>query len=454
MSDLERGLLAHMTTTEGMAQVTEAEVGPQVFEDPVYRTAFEWMTDYRREYGTHPTMRAFEQDFPSVQIPHQSAIGEPVAWLIQRLQERHVLNNAQELMLSAGRTLHEDPVGTLRRLIEEGRDIVERVGSDGKLDSEFLTADQLDELEPPEPLITDVLSRHTYGVLRGRDASFKSFVALDWALCLASGTPWQGKAVDRVKVLYVAAEGAHGIAQRVRAWEAAHDIKLDPDWFVIRKSAVNVFRAGEDYAHLLDHVERGGYGLVVVDTLRRVSGGANGNDTDMGVVVDNLDRIKRATNDGTVLVVAHTDKGDNDTRGFSGIEDDADIVWSAKREANTDEVTIVCEKFKDGPDGHRFDLRARTHGDSLVMVEATARNGADVFTESNETDQRVMATMRELFSVDGATVHDLVTVTGLSQASVYRSRARLQGRGRLRSDGTRRLFLCGSEEFSDAQTAQ
>ena len=52
------------------------------------------------------------------------------------------------------------------------------------LDAEFLLGDQLDELPAPESLIDGVLTRHAYGILRGRDASFKSFITLDWALCL------------------------------------------------------------------------------------------------------------------------------------------------------------------------------------------------------------------------------------------------------------------------------
>src|SRR5271166_6366919 len=50
-------------------------------------------------------------------------------------------------------------------------------------------SDQLDELPAPEPLIEGVLSRHAYGIICGRDATFKTFIALDWALsghCLIS----------------------------------------------------------------------------------------------------------------------------------------------------------------------------------------------------------------------------------------------------------------------------
>ncbi|UXA09991.1 helicase RepA family protein [Mycobacterium sp. SMC-8] len=446
---LETKLLSRMMTGQGMAEVIQAKLSPEVFEDPLHRAAFERLLAYQREHGMQPTMVVLAEEFPSVQIPHPNGVEEAAGWLVEELQRRYVVNEGQELYRRTAVMLYDDPVGTLRQVAQDAREIVERAGTNCKLDNEFLTTDQLDELEPPEPLIADVLSRHTYAILRGRDASFKSFVALDWGLCLATGAPWQGKAVERVKVLYIAAEGAHGIAQRVRAWEAAHDIKVDPDWFVVRRSAVNVFRARDDYAHLLDHIERGGYGLVIVDTLRRVSGGANGNDTDMGVVVDNLDRIKRATANGSVLAVAHTDKGDNDTRGFSGIEDDADTVWSAKREADTNEVILRCEKFKDGPDGHRFALAMRNEADSLVVEGQTASRSP--FGDETVAAQRLMATMRETFSnnVKGASVPDLIVMTGLSRATVYRWRTTEIQRGRIREDARGNLHLVARQEAID-----
>jgi hypothetical protein len=54
--------------------------------------------------------------------------------------------------------------------------------------------------------------------------------------------------------------------------------------------------------------------------------------------------------------------------------------------------------------------------------------------------------MREVFATDGATVKDLMTMTELSQASVYRSRARLLESGRLWSNKAHRLFLRTTEE--------
>jgi hypothetical protein len=444
-SDPERILLSLMTTTENMAKVIESGIGAEVFEDPMTRLAFIFMLDYWRSSEKAPTWLVMEQQCPSV--PLERDVEETTDWCVEWLQKRHERNRIQDIVRRAAQGMDKDANAALRLLRDESTAVLEQAGRSGSsFDDEFLLADQLDSLPAPEPLIADVLNRHTYGILRGRDQSFKSFVALDWSLCMGTGTPWQGKPVERVKVLYVAGEGAHGIGERKRAWESAHDLKIDPKWFVVRRSAVNLYRAGPEVDHLLELVEREEFGLVVFDTLRRMSGGAAENSSDMGVVVDNLDRVKRVTADGSVLAVAHTDKGDNDSRGYSGIEDDADIVWSAKRENNTNELTLTCAKMKDGPDGHQFDLRMRTEGGSLVVESADTVRRSGLFAQDREGDQIIMATMREVFATDGATVKDLMTMTELSQASVYRSRARLLESGRLWSNKAHRLFLRTTEE--------
>ena len=147
------------------------------------------------------------------------------------------------------------------------------------------------------------------------------------------------------------------------------------------RCGANLYRPGRAFEHLLEHVERGRYGLVVVDTLRRVSGGADGNGSDMGAVVDSLDQIKQATANGTVMVVAHTDKSDSDTRGYSGIEDDADAVIHARRDLNQLELQLT--KMKDAADGTKVHLIAHPVNDSLALALATEADVRDESAESN-----------------------------------------------------------------------
>jgi len=313
-------------------------------------------------------------------------------------------------------------VGRLRMDEEARRRLAAEREADVDHDALFLTRDKLDSLPRPEHLIAGTLPRHSFGILRGRDGTLKTFLALDWALSLATGRQWQGRPTQRARVLYIAGEGAYGIASRVTAWEQTWDHQVAPDQFVIRAAALNLHAPGPAFEHLLEHVHAGQYGLVVVDTLRRVSGAADGNSSEMGAVIDNLDKLRRATADGTVLTLTHTAKDDRDTRGFSGIEDDADYVWHAKRDDNQLEVT--CTKMKDGPDGHAHRLQAREAHGSLIL-EAATNHGAPIATESQI---KIVETLQEMFR-DGVAGGTLRKATELSDSTYYRALQELKSRG-------------------------
>ena len=179
---------------------------------------------------------------------------------------------------------------------------------------------------------------------------------------------------------------------------------------------------------------------MVFDTLRRMSGGAEGNSSDMGVVVDNIDRVRRSMDDGTVLVPAHTDKGDNDTRGYSGIEDDADTVWASRRSGKLLETRVSCEKMKDAPDGEVFDLALHKSASSLVVRLADLTLAERFAGETVESDEAVMSAMREAFEYQGATRNELIVDTGLPKSTLCRSVTRLLRMGRL-VETKRRLWL-------------
>lgn len=200
--------------------------------------------------------------------------------------------------------------------------------------------------------------------------------------------------------------------------------------FTIRKSGLDLHRPGPAFDHLLDHILTGGYGLIVVDTLRRVSGSADGNSSEMGLVVDNLDRIKHASADGSVLAVAHTDKGDNDTRGYSGIEDDADYVWSAKGKDMF--LTLALTKMKDGPDGSTVQLEATRTRDSLTLRCVIGRT--EVTTNASQV--RIIGTLRENFP-NGVVGPELCAAVGLANSTFYRALQTLQETGHIIKTGTK-----------------
>lgn len=347
-------------------------------------------------------------------------------------QRRRVVEAGRRVML-----LGYDESRDVDELIESLREVVDEVGAgstQGGLVDELLDRDALADLPHPEPLIGSALPRHAYALLAGRHGTYKTFLALDWAASVATGRRWQGHATEKGRVLYIAGEGAYGLDARLDAWEQAWQTKIEPGMFTVLPRAINMLRDRAGVAELVRIVEEGGYVLVVVDTLRRASGGAEENSTqDMGVVVDNMERLKRATAAGTVLVVAHTDAGDNKVRGATTIEDDADVVWRVVRQGPG--VRLWNPKAKDSAAEAEHHLVARTVGPSLIIRAASAPSG----DELNDSQDRIMRTFRELFAADGGGPTKLQEACdSVSRSAFYRGLTALRESEHLSNIGTQK----------------
>lgn len=300
------------------------------------------------------------------------------------------------------------------------------------LADELLDRDRLGDLPAIEPLIDGILTRHAYALLSGRRSTYKSFLALDWALCLATGRPWLGRATEQLRVLYVVGEGAYGLEARVSAWEEHNATKVGSDTFAVLPRALNLYRGGRDFDELVRVVKEGSYGLVVFDTLRRMSSGAEANaEKDMGLVVDRIEKVKRATAEGSVLVVAHSDKGDNSTRGSSVIEDDAEILWTTK--ADDHRLELHNGKMKDGPDDERIHLAPRPVGESLVLETLLASHAPD----TTDSQRVILETLRDSFSEGGASGTQLRDACDLPKSTYYLALNTLKASGHVVNTGSK-----------------
>jgi AAA domain len=94
-----------------------------------------------------------------------------------------------------------------------------------QLVSKLLDSDGLATLTPPQPLVEGWLYKDSLAWIQGKWGNGKSFTVLDIGCCVATGTPWQGHAVQQGTVLYLIAEGASGLRQRKDAWEIANERK-------------------------------------------------------------------------------------------------------------------------------------------------------------------------------------------------------------------------------------
>ena len=284
----------------------------------------------------------------------------------------------------------------------------------------------LANLPQPEPIIEDTLDARTVALLSGRNSTGKSFLALDWSCCIATGRPWQGRPIFASgPVLYVAAEGAHGLHQRVTAWEYAWHHQADA--LDVLPLPVNLF-TGDRFDELRAVVVARQYRLVVVDTWARSTVGAQeNNNSDSTAAFERVDALRQTGT--TALIVAHTDAGDNKTRGATALDDNADTLYRIKGDPLL--LELRREKRKDGPRDDYHQLRLTPVLDSCVVQNTRGQN-----VELTGRAEQLLALFHGHFADIGCSKAELRNIADMAPATFARSVKVLMERGDLVNAGT------------------
>lgn len=226
--------------------------------------------------------------------------------------------------------------------------------------------------------VEGLLCENALSVVYGDSNSGKTFLVLDLALHVALGWPWFGREVEQGGVIYIAAEGGHGIKNRVVAFVRTKGIEDANPPFALIPASVNLRDSSADVDALVSEVNAacekvGAVRLIVIDTLSRSLAGGDENSSEaMGAFVQNVDRLRQATG-AHVLIVHHS--GKDTTRGARGhsllrAAVDTEIETSRDHEAGIS--TAEVRKQRDLPMEGKFSFR-------LGVVElGTNRRGKPV----------------------------------------------------------------------------
>lgn len=213
----------------------------------------------------------------------------------------------------------------------------------------------------------------------GPSMSGKSFWTLDAVARVCRGLPVLGRESKAAAAVYIAAEGAHGVRNRIAGLRQRIGALGGAFRFVGQQPDLTDLADVEELQAFLTttkaELEAEGHalGVVVVDTLAAAAAGADENSSaDMGPVLRALQDM--ATELGClVLVVAHTGKDETrGLRGWSGQLGNADgVIMLTEPEGDTRTGTVL--KVKDGPSGDRFAF-------ALQVVEIGTDDDGDAVT--------------------------------------------------------------------------
>ena len=238
----------------------------------------------------------------------------------------------------------------------------------------MMRRDAVFAMPPVEFLVDGLLTDKGFTMMYGAPGTGKSFIAIDLALSVAHGQPWQGQSVRQGAVLYIAGEGIGGFGKRWKAWERHHGKVDEPDLYLL-PTAVN-FREPEDIARLVASIEDidQPFSLVIVDTVARAIAGAEENSsTDMGLFVAACDEIKALTG-GALLAVHHA--GKDSSRGARGSTALLGAVDTSLMVGKSEDIVVLrTEKMKDAEPLDDINLRmvtvAATISETSVVLERT-----------------------------------------------------------------------------------
>jgi hypothetical protein len=241
----------------------------------------------------------------------------------------------------------------------------------------LLNTRALAAIPPMEWLVGRHMPAGLLTVLWGQGGSFKSFLALDWALCVASGTPWQGENVEQESVIFISGEGASGLYSRVEAWEQDNPA-ADTRLFAVVPHAVRLLDL-HDVKRLRKTIGllRRKPGLIVIDTLQRAMAGLGDENStqDVSRLISVVDQLREEFG-CAVLLVHHSGADGARARGNSVLRNSADAMWALKRDGEpgsmTPTATLVCDKVKDEEEQPGRSLVAVRSASSIVLKPGTA----------------------------------------------------------------------------------
>jgi hypothetical protein len=294
---------------------------------------------------------------------------------------------------------------------------------------EMLTSDQLDDIPPLRPVVAGFLFGDSLARINGASSHGKTFVGLDIAGCVGTGIPWHGHDVEQGEVVYLVAEGGRGIRKRVRAWELHHDQPMTGLRFLPRP----VQATDPEWAVLVEACRRIKPRLIVVDTQARITVGVEeSSNSEMGVVVEHLERMRRATG-ACVTLIHHLGLQGDHGRGATAVK--AALQTELTVSKNRGLITISTSKQKDDgePDPLQFQFRPYKVGvdddgwsiTSGVLVphdEQTPQPPAD---PPGDLMTSFHAVLQEVFSRGGGTKAEVKSVVLterrlMSKATFYR----------------------------------
>jgi len=223
--------------------------------------------------------------------------------LLQQARDKE----ATEAIITAVKNLSN---GNLEKIVPE---LLNKLSNySGGTERESFKLSRLDsiEIKPTLWIVDKFIEVDSFCSLYGDSGVGKSFLAIELAACIATGTPFFGMRVKQGVVIYLAGEGHSGIRKRFEAWSIMRGVSLKDVPLYLSTGVISLIEPVTmvSVCRELTRVisETGNPSFVVFDTWSRVLSGDDSSPSDAQEGVKTLDSLRARFGNFSAVVVHHT----------------------------------------------------------------------------------------------------------------------------------------------------
>lgn len=298
-------------------------------------------------------------------------------------------------------------------------------------------------LEAPDYLIDGIIRRGGLLEIQAYGGSGKSWLAVNLALCVATGSRWLGRfETKRSTVAIVDYEnGFYEEARRLQANAKALGLPF-PVAGIGLITMPDLYMVSDGFEKAIEKLA-GNYGVVIIDTLKAASPGVDENDSKMREGLDRLRRVGERTG-CTFTVLIHSKKKSNSAteidprergRGSSAIYDAADAQLGVEY-TDGEPLRVQQTKARSGRYVEPFEVRISDGDDGAVHVIAT--DTAKPASKALDDFENVVcvAVLEALRANPGSSLSLLTEKCGRRKTTVAAALEQLQRNGAAKNAGT------------------
>ncbi len=253
----------------------------------------------------------------------------------------------------------------------------------------FEDDDEMDLTKEPDWIVKDLLPENSIVLLTAKKGSFKTFIAMDLCLGIATGKETFGITPTRVgPTFYGAHEGIHHIKKtHRRAWRLAKEVSGKTDFYVAPGPRIGQPEECEEFVRQI--IERCGKRrprLIVLDTYSACMLGLDENNPgDANRFIAFCRELIQLFPGCSVLVPAHFGKDeDRGTRGSNALEAGVDTVLEMRRHDKTRLAYVRVKNHRGAAEREQpFYFEGHSLANSLVFNPITAEQYTKATAQEN-----------------------------------------------------------------------